>query len=366
MYVRVVMSNLLLLLMASVMGITAKAANPFHICVVTGTATWNEGDRQAAAALVKKYGDVKSGGMIQHIICSDDLLSQQDTYGNTIVALAADPLLKAIIVNQSVLGTAAAFKRIHEIRNDILCLAGEPDDDHMAIANTADMVVSRDFVPGSRVIVSAAKELGAKTLVFLAVPSIKNPEPLVRQSADYLKTCGVFGLKFASKAAPKGRTKAQQFLSENAPEWIKAYGPETCFFATVGSYADPLINQVANSGGIFVEADTPYPLKGYPGAIGLDLSAEQGDFAAIMKKVEAAVVEKGNVGQLGPFAPSYDFAVTAGLSEYAIRCANGQAVKNNLEDLLLACGNWTPGSKWHGRKHVDAVTGTSLRNMFLV
>ena len=35
---------------------------------------------------------------------------------------------------------------------------------------------------------------------------------------------------------------------------------------------------------------------GYPGALGLDLTEEAGDFDKILKKVESAIVEKGGAG----------------------------------------------------------------------
>ena len=52
-------------------GIASAKDAKFHIGVVTGTVSQNEDDLRGAEALIKKYGDVNSGGMIKHITYPD-------------------------------------------------------------------------------------------------------------------------------------------------------------------------------------------------------------------------------------------------------------------------------------------------------
>ena len=118
--------------------------------------------------------------------------------------------------------------------------------------------------------------------------------------------------------------------------------------------------------GIFVEADLPSPLMGYPGALGIDLSAEAGNFPAILKKVEAAVLAKGGKGRFGTWAFSYGFTVSAGLGEFAIRVVDGKAKKDSLADLFSAYAKYTPGAKWNGAYYVDMGTGVRAKNQILV
>ncbi|HWP69085.1 MAG TPA: DUF3798 domain-containing protein, partial [Rectinemataceae bacterium] len=82
----------------------AQAKAKFHIGVATGTVSQSEDDLRGAEALIKEYGSVKTGGMIQHITYPDDFMSQQETYISSVVALADDPLMKAIVVNQAIPG----------------------------------------------------------------------------------------------------------------------------------------------------------------------------------------------------------------------------------------------------------------------
>ena len=76
-------------------------------------------------------------------------------------------------------------------------------------------------------------------------------------------------------------------------------------------HTEPLLKQLLEYGGYFIEADLPSPLMGYPGALGLDLTEEAGDFDKILKKVESAIVEKGGAGRFGTWAYSYGYTVSA-------------------------------------------------------
>ena len=154
----------------------AKAA--FHIGVVTGTVSQSEDDLRGAEELIKRYGKVADGGMIQHITYPDNFMDQQETTISQIVSLADDPLLKAIVMNQSVPGTAEAFKRVRDKRPEILLFAGEPHEDPLVIEAAADLALNSDFISRGYTIIWAAKELGAKTFVHISFPRHMSYETL--------------------------------------------------------------------------------------------------------------------------------------------------------------------------------------------
>jgi hypothetical protein len=356
-------------------GSNAFAQAKMHVGVVTGTVSQSEDDLRGAEALIKAYGEVKTGGMIQHLTYPDDFMSQQETFISSVVSLADDPMMKAIVINQAVPGSAEAFKRVHAKRPDIYCLAGEAHEDPAVIAAAADFVGSQDFVSRGYTIIWAAKEMGAKTFVHISFPRHMSYEGLGRRRKIMEAACKDLGIKFAFETAPDptsdvGVAGAQQFILEKVPAWLKKYGPKgekVAFFCTNDAHTEPLLKQLlASKNGLFVEADLPSPLMGYPGALGLDLKAEQGNFPAILKKVEAGVVAKGGAGRFGTWAFSYGYTVTAGLGEYAIRVVNGKAKKNNLQDVFSAYAKWTPGAKWNGAFYTDASTGVRYKNMALV
>ena len=349
----------------------AQAKAKFHIGVVTGTVSQSEDDLRGAEQLIKEYGSVKDGGMIQHITYPDDFMSQQETYISNVVALADDPLMKAIVINQAVPGAAEAFKRVRAKRPDILLLAGEPHEDPLVIQEAADLAVSNDFVSRGYTIIWAAKQLGAKNFVHISFPRHMSYETLGRRRAIMEEACKDLGMNFYFETAPDptsdvGVAGAQQFILEKVPQWVQRYGKETAFFCTNDAHTEPLLKQLLAYGGLFVEADLPSPLMGYPGALGLDLSKEAGDFPAILKKVEKAVIDKGGAGRFGTWAFSYGYTVTAGLGEFAKRVIEGNAKKDSLKDVFDAFGKYTPGAKWNGSYYTDMATGVRARNQVLI
>lgn len=356
-------------------GTSAQAEAKFHVGVVTGTVSQSEDDLRGAEALIKEYGSVKAGGMIQHMTYPDDFMSQQETFISNVVSMADDKQMKAIIVNQAIPGTAEAFKRVHAKRPDIYCLAGEAHEDPLVISGAADFVAANDFVSRGYTIIWAAKEMGAKTFVHISFPRHMSYESMGRRRSIMEAACNDLGVKFAFETAPDptsdvGVAGAQQFILEKVPTWLKKYGPngeKVAFFCTNDAHTEPLLKQLfASKNGLFVEADLPSPLMGYPGALGLDLSKEAGNFPAILKKVEDGVVKKGGAGRFGTWAFSYGYTVSAGLGEYAIRVLNGKAKKNSLNDLFAAYGKWTPGAKWNGAFYTDSNTGVKSKNMALL
>ncbi len=349
----------------------APKAAAFHIGVVTGTVSQSEDDLRGAERLIQEYGDVKNGGMIKHVTYPDNFTQELETTISQIVGLSDDPLMKAIVVNQAVPGTTEAFKRIREKRKDILLLAGEPHEDPGVIEKAADIAVNSDFVARGYLIIHSAKEMGAKTFVHISFPRHMSYETLGRRRKIMEEACKDLGIKFVFETAPDptsdvGVAGAQQFILEKVPAWIEKYGKETAFFCTNDAHTEPLLKQLLAYGGIFVEADLPSPLMGYPGALGLDLSKEKGDFPAIMKKVEDAIKAKGGAGRFGTWAYSYGYVTTAGLGEYAKRVIEKTATMGSLADLSKAYNKYTPGAEWNGSFYTDVATGTQAKNHVLI
>jgi len=342
----------------------------FHIGVVTGTVSQSEDALRGAEALVKDYGDAAKGGMIKTLTYPDNFMSETETTIAQIVGLADDPLMKAIVVNEAVPGTAEAFKRVREKRSDILLFAGEPQEDPNVIQAVADQVVGPDEIARGYLIIWSAKQMGAKTFVHISFPRHMSYELLSRRRYIMEEACKDLGLKFVFETAPDpvsdvGVAGAQQFMLEKTPAWVQKYGKDTAFFCTNNAETEPLVKQIMKYGGLFVEPDPPSPLLGYPGALGIDLKAEQGDWPAILKKVEQAVIDQGGKGRFGTWAFSCTYTCTAGLGEYAKRCIEGTAKMNNIQDLFDAFNKYTPGANWNGSNYKDLNSGTTSPNYAL-
>jgi hypothetical protein len=347
------------------------AGAAYHIGIVTGTVSQSEDDLRGAEELIKRYGAASSGGIIQHVTYPDNFMSQQETTITQITTLASDPLMKAIVVNQAIPGTAEAFKRIREKRPDILLFAGESHEDPLVIQQAATLAIAADFISRGYTIPWAAKQLGADTFVHISFPRHMSYETLGLRRQIFEEACKDLGIKFVFVTAPDptsdvGVAGAQQYILEQTPQWIAQYGKNAVFFCTNDAHTEPLLKQLFTYGGMFVEADLPSPLMGYPGALGIDLSAEAGNFPAILKKVEEAVVAKGGAGKFGTWAFSYGFTASAGLGEFAKRIIDGTAKVDSASDLYAALGEFTPGAKWSGGYYIDANTGVRAKNQMLI
>ena len=148
--------------------------------------------------------------------------------------------------------------------------------------------------------------------------------------------------------------------------WIEKYGKDTAFFCTNDAHTEPLLKRIAEQGGYFVEADLPSPLMGYPGALGIDLSQERGNWPAILKKVEEAVEKAGGKGRMGTWAFSYGYTTTVALAEFGKRVVEGNAKADNMGDLIGCFNAFTPGAKWNASYYTDAGTGVNNKKMVMV
>ena len=345
----------------------ADDGDDFRIGIVTGSYAQSEDDRRGAEAFQEKYGEDN----VTLAIYPDNFTEEEETTIQIMVNLADDPKIKAIIVNQAVDGTTEAFRRIKEIRPDIICIAGEAYEDFADIGETADLVVNSDFVARGYLMIRSAHELGCDTFVHISFPRHLSYETVARQVAIMQAACEEFGMQFAMEEAPDPTTEvgvpgAQQFITEHVPEWVDKYGENTAFFCTNDAHTEPLIRGLMEHGGYFIEADLPSPLMGYPGALDLDLNSESGDFEKITERIEDAIVDGGGAGRFGTWTYSYGYTVSAGLAEHARRVILGESELTNINDLAEAYGVFSPGAEWNGSNYTDAATGTRSDNTFLI
>lgn len=342
-----------------------------HIGIVTGTVSQGEDELRGAEAFIKEYGDVENGGMVKHITYPDNFANEQETVISQIVGLADDPDMNVIVVNQAVPGTSAAFTKIRQTRPDIILLAAAPQEDTNMIEKAADLAIDVDNVKRGYLMILAAKKLGAKTFVHISFPRHMSIELLSRRKAIMEQACKDLGLKFAFETAPDpmsdvGIPGAQQFILEKMPEWVQKYGKDTAFFCTNDAQTEPLLKMVAQLGAIFVEPDLPSPIMGYPGAFGIDLKAEAGNWPAILKKVEDVVIAKGGAKRMGTWAYSYGYTATMALAEFGKRVAEGTAKKDSFDDVMACFEKYTPGAQWNGSYYIDAATKTEKKNHIMV
>lgn len=343
----------------------------FHIGIVTGTVSQSEDELRGAERVIEEYGDVNKGGMIRHLTYPDNFMSEMETTIAQIASMADDPLMKAVVVNQGIPGTAEGLRRIKEKRPDIICLVGQPQEDPAVISEVADYTVVVNNVIRGYLIPYMAKQLGAKTFVHISFPRHMSVELLSRRRAIMEEACKDLGIKYAFETAPDptsdvGVAGAQQFILEKVPAWIEKYGKDTAFFCTNDAHNEPLLKQCAAYGGIMVEQSLPSTLMGYPGAFGIDLKGVAGDWNAIQKKIEDVIVKTPGNKRLGTWTYSYSWSTSCALVEYGKRIVEGKAKLGNAKDLWDSYAKYTKGAQWNGSTYVDANSKAKMENLMMV
>lgn len=352
-------------------GEEATGEAEYHIGIVTGTVSQGEDEFRAAQAAIEKFGDAANGGMIVHDTYPDNFTQEQETTISKIVAMASDPLMKAIIVNQSVPGTVAAFEQIRAQNPDIMLIALVPQEDTIMVEEAADLAVDADNVSRGYRIIAAAKEMGATKFVHISFPRHMSIELLALRRGIMEEACKDLGIEFIAETAPDptsdvGIPGAQQFIAEKIPTWIEKYGKDTAFFCTNDAHTEPLLRGIVAGGAMFVEQDLPSPIMGYPGAFSLDVTKEAGDWQAINAKVEEAVVEAGGGERMGSWAYSLGYSTTLGAVDLVQEVVAGNKELTNIDDVLSSIGKFTEGANWMGEYYIDRASGEEKTNHILV
>jgi len=364
------LSALLVAAMVLTMVVAASAeteSKGYKIAVVTGTMSQAIDERAAAMMLEGKYGD-----MITTDVYPDNFVEEKETVIQKIVQYADDPDVKAIVVAQAVPGTAEAFRQVKERRDDIICLAGESQEDPSLISEAADVVLMNDFVARGYLIIKTAKELGCDTFVHISFPRHLGIESLARRLAVMKEAGKELGVTIVEETAADpmsdvGIPGAQQQVLEKAPEWIEKYGQNSAYFCTNDAHTAPLLKQLLEYGGYFIEADLPSPLMGYPDALGVEFKDEDmTNYEYLLKSVEDAIVEKGGEGRFGTWAYSYLFSLVAGLTEHAMNVIDGNSELTEIDDISDALAVYSPGAEWNGSYYTDANTGVKTENYMLI
>ncbi len=342
-------------------------AADYHIAVITGSVSQSEDSYRGAEAFREMYGD----DIVQVAVYPDNFTEEIETSIQTISKFADDPLMKAIVVSPAPPGCTEAFRQVRERRDDILLIAGEPIEDLIEISSAADVVVRNDFVSRGYLMIRNAHELGAKSFVHISFARHLGSEGTSRRVAIYKEACKEFGMDFIMETAPDplsdvGVAGAQAYVLEKAPEWIEKYGTDSAYFCTNDAQTEPLIKQLLAYGGIFVEADLPSPLMGYPGALGLDFSDAGGDFEKILRTVENAIVEKGGAGRFGTWAVSNNYVNIAGLAQHAMNVLDGKSEILEIDDVTDAFNAFSGEVEWGGSNYVNVNSGVKEDKVILV
>lgn len=276
------------------------ADDNWKIAVMTSTVTQGEEPYRAGEMVAELYP-----GHIEHVTYPDNFTTEQEVALSTLLSLAADPDIKAILVSGAPAGFSAMFDKVKESRPDILIWAGTPSDDISVVAAAADICFDVDIVQQGYQLAAAAKEMGCETLVHYSFPRHMAVEKLLARRNAMEERCNELNITFVDASTPdptsdSGTTGTQQYVLEDVPKMIERYGANTAFFGTNQAQVEPMIKTVLENGGYFLMPNDPSPFIGFASALGIEISDEhQGDAGYMAGLISDKLAEQSLTGHAG-------------------------------------------------------------------
>ena len=304
-----------------------EAAPAGKVAIVTNTVSQNEEEYRSAESMTEKYGD-----RIVHVTWPDNFMTEQEQMITTVGKLAADPEIKALIINQAVPGSNAAVDKLLETRDDMLIIYATPQENPEDVAVRADIILQPNELDMGPAMVEQAAKMGAKTFVHYSFPR-HMAQVLLSSRRELIKEkCAELNLEFVDATAPdptgdSGVSGAQQFILEDVPKMVAQYGKDTAFFSTNCAMQVPLIKACVSEGAIYPQPCCPSPYHGYPAALGLvseDASAVSDmNIEDIVAQTTAVLEEAGVLGRFSTWPVPVSMMMTVAGTEYAFEWMAG-------------------------------------------
>lgn len=340
------MKKIICLALAAVMvlglfGLTAKAeANDnWKVAILTGTVSQGEEEFRAAEKAVATWG-------ADHIITDtypDNFTSEMETTVSKLVAFASDPDVKAIVMCQAVPGAKAAFDKIREMgRDDILLIAGTPQEDPAVIAAAADVVMYADEAKQGDTIMETCYNWGIDVFIHYSFPRHMAMELIVARHELLEKNAEALGIEMVDVTAPDptaeaGLSASQQFILEDVPQQLAKYeGKKVAFFTTNCGMQPSLQAAVLDEpNAYYPQPCCPSPYHAFPATLGLELEIG-GDDEDALHQIALKLQEHDAVGRFSTWAHPVAMTIIEVGVEYAKAYIDGEITERNDADKLKA------------------------------
>jgi len=309
---------------------------PGKIGVIVNSASVNEDIFHSADRLIRKYGSDK----IIIAIWPEDFMDEQDKMIDTVIDLAEDSEIRALVINHAVPGTNAAIDRLKEIRDDVFIVYCSVHEAVQEALPRADLLFRPNITEMGRAMVKQARKQKANAFVHYSFPR----HMTITNWADRLEiireTCAEEGMEFVSATALDptaggGLEAAQQFIIDDVPRKVARYGEDTAFFSTSCQLQTPLIRAVIDCHAIYPQPCCPSPLHGFPEALGINVDDSNKPLSAIISEASHIAAEKNMTDRLSTWPVSAAVMFTNIGAEYAIKWIRGEIRKDRIDDRFL-------------------------------
>lgn len=339
---RVITLLLAVLMVLSLTSVSVAEEGNWKVAILTGTVSQGEEEFRAAEKAIATWG-------ADHIVTDtypDNFMSEMETTIGKLIAFASDPDVKAIVMCQAVPGATAGFNRIREElgRDDMLLIAGTPQEDPDVISAAADIVMYADEAAQGNTIMETCANWGIDVFVHYSFPRHMAMELIVARHELLVENAEALGIEMVDVTAPDptaeaGVSASQQFILEDVPRQLETYaGKKVAFFTTNCSMQPPLQQACLDEpNAYYPQPCCPSPYHGFPATLGLELEIG-GDDTEALKAVAKALAEHDAVDRFSTWPSPVAMTIIEVGVEYAKAFIDGTITDRNdtaaLTDLL--------------------------------
>lgn len=321
-----------------------EAANEnWKIAILTGTVSQGEEEFRAAEKAIETYG-------AEHVVTAtypDNFMSEMETTVSQIVSFASDPDVKAIVMCQAVPGAKAGFDKVREMgRDDILLIAGTPQEDPAVISAAADVVMYADEVAQGDTIMETCAKWGIDVFIHYSFPRHMAMELIVGRHELLQKNADALGIELVDVTAPDptaeaGLSASQQFILEDVPQQLEKYAGKKVAFFTTNCGMQPSLQTACldEPNAYYPQPCCPSPYHAFPATLGLELNIG-GDDTEALKQIAAKLNEHDAVGRFSTWESPVAMTIIEIGAEYAKAYIDGEVKEKNdsakLKELFTA------------------------------
>lgn len=329
------MKKLLCLALAAmlclVLAACAVAEGNWKIAILTGTTSQGEEEFRAAERAQKADPE--------HIVTDtypDNFMAETETTISKLIAFASDPDVKAIVMCQAVPGAKAAFDKIRAMgRDDMLLIAGVPQEDPAVITAAADFVLYTDEPKQGDTIMETCAKWGVDVFVHYSFPRHLAMETIAARKALLEENAAALGIQYVEATAPDptgdaGVAGAQQFILEDVPLKLKEFeGKKVAFFTTNCGMQEPLQAAILDQpNAYYPQPCCPSPYHAFPASLGLEIKAG-GDDTEALKAIAAVLKEHNALGRYSTWPSPVNMSIIDVSVEYAKKWIAGEITSKN-------------------------------------
>ena len=309
----------------------AVAEGNWKIAILTGTTSQGEEEFRAAERAQKADPE--------HIVTDtypDNFMAETETTISKLIAFASDPDVKAIVMCQAVPGAKAAFDKIRAMgRDDMLLIAGVPQEDPAVITAAADFVLYTDEPKQGDTIMETCAKWGIDVFVHYSFPRHLAMETIAARKALLEENAAALGIQYVEATAPDptgdaGVAGAQQFIREDVPLKLKEFeGKKVAFFTTNCGMQEPLQAAILDQpNAYYPQPCCPSPYHAFPASLGLEIQAG-GDDTEALKAIAAVLKEHNALGRYSTWPSPVNMSIIDVSVEYAKKWIAGEITSKN-------------------------------------